>query len=241
MVPKEKKSISEKSAETELRHRLAEAEKRIDAFHQSAMELAMGVSDCLRVLSEVQRGNLTARVSDETLQSSEELVSNLGEALNEAIAQIEADFETIQRQQTTIQELSTPILKVWGSVLALPVIGVVDSMRSAEIMERLLAEISEQQARFVILDITGVEVVDSRTADHFIRMVRAAELLGTVCILTGIRPAVAQTFVELGVDLTSITTLKNLQAGLEYCRELLQEQPWPHGESDFGIARSVRR
>ena len=84
-------------------------------------------------------------------------------------------------------------------------------------MERLLNEIVSKQCRYVIIDITGVEVVDTATADHFIKLIKSAELLGAYSILTGIRPAVAQTMVEIGVDLSSITTLGNLQDGLREC------------------------
>ena len=93
----------------------------------------------------------------------------------------------------------------------------VDSRRSAEMMETLLNEIVSHRCKYVIIDITGVEIVDTRTADHFIKVMKSAELLGTRCVMTGIRPAVAQTLVELGVELTSIRTLRNLQEGLRDC------------------------
>ncbi len=102
-------------------------------------------------------------------------------------------------------------------MLGLPVIGMVDSRRSVEMMETLLNEIVAHRSKYVILDITGVEIVDTRTADHFVKVMKSAELLGTRCVMTGIRPAVAQTLIELGVDLSSIRTLRNLQEGLRYC------------------------
>jgi len=141
-----------------------------------------------------------------------------------ALAELDQKLEIIERQRSAIQELSTPILELWDDVLALPVIGVVDTRRSMEIMERLLNEVSTKQARYVILDITGVEVVDTKTADHFIKVIRAAELLGTRCILTGIRPAVAQTLVEIGVDLESFATLRNLRQGLQECLRQMKQQ-----------------
>lgn len=134
-----------------------------------------------------------------------------------ARAELDQKLEIIARQQFAIRELSTPILQIWDDVLALPIIGMVDTKRSAEIMERLLAEVTARQSRFVILDITGVEVVDTKTADYFIKVIKAAELLGTTCFLTGIRPAVAQTLVEIGVDLSRVVTLRNLQEGLREC------------------------
>ena len=134
-----------------------------------------------------------------------------------ALEELDQKLEIIKHQQFAIQELSTPILELWEDVLALPVIGVVDSRRSAEIMERLLSAITSHQSRFVIIDITGVDVVDTKTADHFVKVIKAAELLGTTCILTGIQPAVAQTLVQIGVDLSRVITLRNLRDGLREC------------------------
>jgi anti-anti-sigma regulatory factor len=156
-----------------------------------------------------------ALIRDVERQAAEALRAS--DAKETALRELDQKLEIIERQRFAIQELSTPVLQLWTNVLAMPIIGVVDSRRSAEIMERLLSEITARQSRFVILDITGVEIVDTKTADHFIKVIKAAELLGTRCILTGIRPAVAQTLVEIGVDLSSITTLRTLQDGLREC------------------------
>jgi len=194
----------------------------VQEYHDSTMELAIGISELFEVLSEMRKGNLDARVSETTLEGGNDLVAQMGQAVNRTIAEIQDQLELIQRQQFAIQELSTPILQVWDQVLALPVVGVVDSRRAAMIMERLLSEIKVRQARYVILDITGVEVVDTKTADQFIKVIRAAELLGTKCILTGIGPAVAQTLVDIGVDLSTITTLRDLQDALWECLHQMQ-------------------
>ncbi len=137
-----------------------------------------------------------------------------------AMKELDQQLEIIKRQQFAIRELSTPVLQLWDDVLALPIIGVVDTKRSVEIMERLLEEVTNRRSRYVILDITGVDGVDTKTADHFIKVLKAAELLGTTCVLTGIRPAVAQTLVEIGVDLSKVLTLSNLQEGLRECLRL---------------------
>ncbi len=150
--------------------------------------------------------------------------SREAQAKASAMADLAEKLRIIERQREAIEELSTPILQVWDDILALPVIGVVDSKRSMDIMERLLAEIVARQSRFVILDITGVEVVDTKTADNFIKIIKAAELLGTKCILTGLRPAVAQTLVAIGVDLSSTITLRNLQEGLRECLRQLEKR-----------------
>lgn len=200
---------------------LEEQAGHLEQYHASTMELAIGLSDCFQVLDEARKGNLGARVDSTTSNSSEEIVARMGQALNDTMNDLERQIETIARQQMAIQELSTPVLQLWDDVLALPVIGIVDTRRSAEIMERLLTEVTERQTRYVILDITGVELVDTKTADHFIKVIKAAELLGAKCIMTGIRPAVAQTMVEIGIDLSSVITLRNLQQGLAECLRLM--------------------
>ena len=144
----------------------------------------------------------------------------LEEALEQSRMQareLEAALRVVEDQQLSIAELSTPVLELWEDVVAMPIIGVVDTRRSADIMEKLLQAVSTRQSRFVILDITGVEVVDTKTADHLIKVARAAGLLGAVCLLSGVRPAVAQTLVEIGVDLSSIVTVATLRNALREC------------------------
>ncbi len=212
-----------------------ELEGRADEMHDSSMELALGISECFGVLEEVEKGNLKVRVGESTLSSTDELMASLARTLNKTIEGVDANIETINRmQQMVIQELSTPLLQIWEGVLVLPVIGVVDTRRSAQIMERMLAEIVARQARYVILDITGVEVVDTRTADHFIKVVKASSLLGARCIITGIRPAVAQTLVDIGVDLSRIKTLGNLREGLAECIRLLEKESQVKMQQDEG-------
>jgi len=143
----------------------------------------------------------------------------LGDALGRAgemNRELAAKLETIERQQTAIRELSTPIIEVWAGVLCLPVVGIVDSQRSADMTERLLETIVAKQARTAIIDITGIDAMDTKTADHFIKMAKAVRLLGTDCILSGINPRIAQTLVHIGVDLTGIRTLRNLRDALQF-------------------------
>lgn len=128
---------------------------------------------------------------------------------------------TVERQQEAIAELSSPIMKIWDQVLTLPVIGIVDSRRTEEMMESLLNSVVETQSKSVIIDITGVDVVDTQTANHFIKMVKAVRLLGADCIITGISPEIAQTLTNIGVDLTQIKTRRNLQDGLKESFKIL--------------------
>ena len=136
--------------------------------------------------------------------------------------QLGAQLETIEQQRRAIEELSTPILQLWEGILVLPVIGFVDSARSQQMMERLLEEIVERQARHVIIDVTGVAVMDTQTADYFTKIFNSVKLLGAQCLLTGIRPAVAQTLVHIGVQLDQVTTRRNLQQGLQECLRLTE-------------------
>jgi rsbT co-antagonist protein RsbR len=126
-------------------------------------------------------------------------------------------LDLIHQQEAALRALGAPILQVWEGVLTVPVMGGLDSQRAFGLMERLLQAIAGSPTRSVILDLTAVDEVDSGTADHLIRIVRAVELLGARVVVTGIRPAVAQIIASLGVDLGSIATLRNLQEGLKAC------------------------
>jgi rsbT co-antagonist protein RsbR len=113
--------------------------------------------------------------------------------------------EVILRQQREITELSTPVVKLWDGILALPVIGTLDSERTQVVMENLLQHIVDEGAEIAIIDITGVPTVDTLTAQHLLKTVSAARLMGADCIISGIRPQIAQTIVHLGVDLNVIS------------------------------------
>ncbi|WP_437296673.1 PAS domain-containing protein [Sorangium sp. So ce426] len=122
----------------------------------------------------------------------------------------------IVAQQAALRELSTPLIPIADRVVAMPLVGTIDSARAAQIMETLLSGISSQSAHTAILDVTGVRAVDEHVADALTRTARAAQLLGTRVVLTGVRSEVAQTLVTLGVDLSGITTLGTLQSGIAH-------------------------
>nr|WP_255216473.1 XylR N-terminal domain-containing protein [Pseudenhygromyxa sp. WMMC2535] len=136
-------------------------------------------------------------------------------------AEYERKAELVKAQAEAISQLSTPIMEIWDSVLVLAIVGLVDARRSAEIMDALLVRIAETQSRCVIIDVTGVDVIDTRTADCLVRIVQAAALLGARCVLTGLSPAIAQTLVQLGATLQGVRTLRNLKEGLEDCLRFL--------------------
>jgi rsbT co-antagonist protein RsbR len=137
------------------------------------------------------------------------------ESTEVANRELAGKLATIEMQQAAIRELSTPIIEVWAGVLCLPVVGIVDSQRSAEMTEALLETIVAKQARTAIVDITGIDVMDTKTADHFIKMAKAVRLLGADCIISGINPGIAQTLTHIGVDLTGIRTLRSLRDALQ--------------------------
>ena len=118
--------------------------------------------------------------------------------------------EVIARQQQELLELSTPVVNLWKDILALPLIGTLDSERTQVVMESLLQKIVETGAAIAIIDITGVPTVDTLVAQHLLKTVAAARLMGADCIISGIRPQIAQTIVHLGVDLSEVTTKATL-------------------------------
>ncbi|MFJ9566334.1 STAS domain-containing protein [Streptomyces fuscichromogenes] len=129
---------------------------------------------------------------------------------------VSAGEELIARQQLQLLEAATPVISLWEGIIGVPLIGTLDSARSQVVMESLLQAIVEQRARYAILDITGVPTVDSLVAQHLMKTVAAARLMGAECIVSGIRPAIAQTIVHLGIDLSSVLTRSSLADALAY-------------------------
>ncbi|MBX3259297.1 MAG: STAS domain-containing protein [Labilithrix sp.] len=195
------------------------------------------IADVLLVVADVGSGDYTTRLRSDL--PPDHPVSTLYEGINQMIGSLAAEQQrsaTYQReleeklamievQRAAIRELSTPIIEVWEGVLCLPVVGVLDSTRSAEMTEALLSAIVEKKADCAIIDITGIQVMDTGTADHFLRMARAVRLLGASCLLTGINPAIAQTIIHMGVDLSGIVTHRTMRNALQrYIQRFLDER-----------------
>lgn len=128
--------------------------------------------------------------------------------------------EVILRQRQEIGEVSTPVIKIWDGILALPIIGTLDSSRTQEVMENLLTEIVNTGSNIAILDISGVPAVDSLVAQHLLKTVSATRLMGAECIISGIKPEIAQTMVHLGINLEDIITKATLANALDYAFRL---------------------
>jgi rsbT co-antagonist protein RsbR len=158
-------------------------------------------------------GRLRAEIADaaalaEAFWSATRLIDRLGLFTTEAYQKTRE--EVISRQQRELLELSTPVVELWKDVLALPLIGTLDSSRTQVVMESLLEKIVASGASIAIIDITGVPTVDTLVAQHLMKTVAAARLMGADCIISGIRPQIAQTIVHLGVDLSQVTTKASL-------------------------------
>lgn len=200
-----------------------------DAFRELVYDR---IADVLLVLSAVSTGNYDMKLASDLPE--DDPIGALYNGINDTISSL-AEFRTrseayqreleeklamIDRQQTAIRELSTPVIELWQGVLCLPIVGIMDSTRSAEMQDALLRAVAEKKARCTIIDITGIEVMDTGTADHFVRMAKAVRLLGAKCFLTGISPGIAQTIVHMGIDLGGVVTFRSLRDALKsYVRE----------------------
>ncbi|MFJ2682687.1 STAS domain-containing protein [Pseudomonas sp. NPDC087342] len=162
---------------------------------------------------------LQAHYRDDPAQLAEQLweISELLDSLGmHTIRTFQKSREAvIKRQQEELLELSTPVVKLWDGVLALPMIGTLDSQRTQVVMESLLQRIVDTGSEIAIIDITGVPTVDTLVAQHLLKTVTAIRLMGADCIISGVRPQIAQTIVHLGLDLQGVVTKANLADALK--------------------------
>jgi rsbT co-antagonist protein RsbR len=171
----------------------------------------------LPLLAEELEGNADDLVRE--MQYFTTLLDKMGLVMVENY--IRSREEIIRQQREDMMELSTPVIKVWDKILTLPIIGTLDSRRAQLMMESLLQKIVETSSVIAILDITGVKTMDTLVANHLIKTVTAARLMGARCILTGVSPAIAQTMVQLGIDLTQITTRAQMADGIKLALEMI--------------------
>jgi rsbT co-antagonist protein RsbR len=180
----------------------------------SSDETAAFVFSLKKPLFELLRkdfGKNPAVLAEETWNISD-LLDKLG--LHTVKSFQKAREAVINRQQEELLELSTPVVKLWDGILALPMIGTLDSARTQVVMESLLQRIVETGSETAIIDITGVPTVDTLTAQHLLKTVTAIRMMGADCIISGIRPQIAQTIVHLGIDLQGVTTKATLADAL---------------------------
>lgn len=177
------------------------------------------LKDALLTVLQQELKSEPTQLYEESLKISR-LIDGFGIATFEAF--IKGREEVILRQTDEITEISTPVIRVWDGILAMPIIGTLDSSRTQVVMENLLQQIVETSSTIAILDISGVPAVDSLVAQHLIKTVSATRLMGAECIISGIRPEIAQTVVHLGIDLSGIVTKSSLASALKHAYGLLQ-------------------
>ena len=189
-------------------------------------EIRETVADAVLRLSTAMLGDASIQLDVDThgsnplsflFSSINDLIFALGTEQEQSLAfrrELEEKLEMVEQQRAAIRSLSTPIIEVWSGVLCLPVVGVMDTARSAEMTSSLLQAVVEKGTQYAIIDITGIDVMDTRTVDHFIRMAKAIRLLGAECALTGLNPHIAQTVVHMGLDLSDIVTHRSLRDAL---------------------------
>jgi rsbT co-antagonist protein RsbR len=148
-----------------------------------------------------------------------------------AVGFVQERERVIREQQEAIRVLSTPVLQVRERLLILPIIGVIDPQRARQLTEQLLRGIRTNRAKVVVIDITGVPVMDANVANHLVQTVEATRLLGATVIITGLSPEIAQTLVTIGVDLGKMNTVGDLQGGIEEAERLLGYRVIPSGET----------
>jgi rsbT co-antagonist protein RsbR len=190
-------------------------------------QLKSVVANIVSALGSVEGGELATRVEGDLPVTDpmgalaaciNKMISMLEERRDETLSyqnEIEGQIDTIEKQRAAIRELSTPIIEIWPGVLCAPIVGVLDSGRAAEMTSALLSSVVTTKASLAIIDITGIEAMDTQATDHFLRMARAVKLLGSQCALSGIHPNVARTIVHMGIDLTGVESHRTLREALQ--------------------------
>jgi anti-anti-sigma factor len=197
---------------------------RLKKFNLQAMVLAP-FGDRLQPQGVVSVGTPKEMVAEEELTLLQLFATQLSTALMQIklnadrSAALAAAAVAQERLLETVRELSTPAIPIYDGILVLPLVGNIDTGRAAQVMEAVLTGIAREHASAVIVDVTGVPVIDTGVANHLVQVTQAAQLLGARCLLVGIKPEVAQTLVQLGVNLNSIVTRSDLQAGVAFALE----------------------
>jgi rsbT co-antagonist protein RsbR len=136
---------------------------------------------------------------------------------NKYLGELSQRIEQIEKQREAIETLSVPVIEVWAGVLCIPIVGVLDSRRAADITTALMETVVRQKARYAIIDLTGIEIMDTSSADHFLRLARSVTLLGAKCALSGIHPNIARTIIHMGLDLGGLKTFRSMREALRFC------------------------
>jgi rsbT co-antagonist protein RsbR len=192
-------------------------------------ELDASIGTILDVLQAVSCGDLTKKLTfdfpdDHPAGALATSVNSMIEALivareesADTLHELSRRIELIERQREAIETLSVPVIEVWSGVLCIPIVGVLDSRRASDITQALMNAVVRQKARYAIIDLTGIEIMDTTSADHFLRMARSVTLLGARCALSGINPNIARTIIHMGLDLGGLKSFRTMREALQFC------------------------
>jgi rsbT co-antagonist protein RsbR len=192
-------------------------------------DLSTSVEQLLDALRAVALGDLSRQLHTRypeshpvgaLVSSINYMITELRDARAKSAAELEQlsdRLSTIDAQKDAIQNLSVPIIEVWTGVLCVPVVGVLDSQRAAELTNTLLLSVVAKRSKHVIVDVTGIEAMDTSSADHFLRIARSVTLLGAKCLLSGMHPNVARTIVHMGVELHGLQSHRTMRDALKRC------------------------
>ncbi|WP_338787801.1 STAS domain-containing protein [Metabacillus sp. FJAT-53654] len=206
----------------EVTSKIAYFSQKIVQLGWSLKYISTGLSELNKILFEMM-----------TVNNTEEEKMNLVWAFDKWIAPINSEVlhqyalsweRTVSLQKIALQELSAPLIPVFDNITVMPLVGTIDTERAKRIMENILQGVVKHRAEVVLIDITGVPVVDTMVAHHIIQASEAVRLVGAKCLLVGIRPEIAQTIVNLGIDLSQVITKNSLQKGIESALEMTNRQ-----------------
>jgi len=186
---------------------------RLERIGEVLSYLSIGEFDPERITISIAHDDEFAQTEGLVNVFAEEYV----DARNEAMRLHQEREQLITRQRDAIDDLATPMIDIWDDIITLPLVGIIDTQRSVDMTEKLLSRIADSQTRCVIIDLTGVTMVDTMTADHLVKMIRSAQLLGAYCVVSGIRPRIARTMTQLSVDMSDIPTVRTLKDALKVC------------------------
>ncbi|MBS4745469.1 MULTISPECIES: RsbT co-antagonist protein RsbRA [Bacillus] len=201
-------------------------EEKVQTFALKIVQMGISLKLLANGLTEI-RSHLYQKMNDDkdTTEESHDLIWQIDHFItpihNEILNQYSISWEkTVSLQKIALQELSAPLIPVFEHITVMPLVGTIDTDRAKKIMENLLNGVVKHRSQVVLIDITGVPVVDTMVAHHIIQASEAVRLVGAKCLLVGIRPEIAQTIVNLGIDLSQVTTKNTLQKGIQTALEM---------------------
>lgn len=212
-----------------------EITSKIAGFSQKVVQIGWSLRFIATSLSEMNKILFTMMTVEKTEEEKMSLVWSFDKYISpinsEVLFQYASSWErTVSLQKIALQELSAPLIPVFDNITVMPLVGTIDTERAKRIMENLLQGVVKHRAEVVLIDITGVPVVDTMVAHHIIQASEAVRLVGAKCLLVGIRPEIAQTIVNLGIDLSQVITKNSLQKGIESALEMTNRQIVSLGE-----------